>query len=65
LLSNYGRTSKAPHAFGLNKTLLCIPTHDVPYLCVLYIKLGNLQDGGRETLSQPLTTDSYYVFCGF
>ena len=50
---------------GWNKTLLCIRTRDVLYLCRLYVKIGLPQDGGREKLSQRLTTNSYYVFCGF
>ena len=47
---------------GWNKTLLCIRTREVSYLCILYIKIFLPQDGGRETLSQSLTTNSYYVF---
>ena len=47
---------------GWNKIALCIRTRDISYLCKLYVKLGNLQEGGRETLSQRLTTNSYYVF---
>ena len=50
---------------GWNKIALCILTRDVSYLCKLYIKLSNLKDGGREALSQRLTTNSYYVFYGF
>jgi len=50
---------------GWNKIVLCIRTRDVSYLCMLYIKLGLPQDGGRETLGLRLTTNSYYVFCGF
>ena len=50
---------------GWSKTVLYMRTHDVSYLCTLYIKLGLPQDGGRETQSQRLTTNSYYVFCGF
>jgi len=30
---------------GWKKFVLCIRTHDVSYLCMLYIKLGLLQDG--------------------
>ena len=65
MLSNYGSTTKAPHVFGLNKTVLYIRTRDVSYLCMLYIKLGMPQDDRRETPSQRLTTNSVYVFCGF
>ena len=47
---------------GWNKIALCIRTGDISYLCKLCFKLGNLQDGGRETLCQHLATNSYYVF---
>jgi len=46
------------------KIVYCIRTNDVLYLSLLYITVVLLQDGGRETLSQRLTTNSYYVLCG-
>jgi len=46
---------------GWKKIVSCVQTRDVSYLFMLYIKLVLLQDGGSETRSQRLTTNSYYV----